>query len=124
MLEIIIITLLFYVLQLVLPTLIAVARKEVDAAFLFGARDTAPDYSDVVLRAKRNAENFKESLLIFLPLAVLALVNNVNVAETATIWLGLRVAYLISYLMGLAYARTIIWFVTLAYLYMMGAALV
>ena len=124
MLDIIFITMIFYVLQLVLPTLIAVARKEVDNAFLFGPRDTQPEVSQVVQRARRNANNFLESLLIFMPLAVLATVNDAAAAEAATIWLGLRVAYTISYLMGLSYVRTLIWFASLAALYMMGATLV
>lgn len=123
MLDIIFITLVFYVVQLVLPTMIAIARKEVDHNFAFGPRDQQPEVSLVVQRARRNAGNFQESLLIFLPLAVIALVNNAAAAEAASIWLGLRVAYLVSYLMGLAYVRTLIWFASLAALYMMGAAL-
>jgi uncharacterized MAPEG superfamily protein len=66
----------------------------------------------------------QESLLIFIPLALLAISSQAGVAETATIWLGLRVAYLITYAMGLRHVRTIIWTISMVYLYLMGAALV
>ena len=124
MLEIIFATLVLYVVQLLLPPQMAFFRKEVDLGFLVGARDTQPEFSELVSRAKRAAVNLQESLLIFLPLAVLAVVGNVDTAETAAIWLGLRVAYLITYLMGLKHVRTLIWTGSLICLYLMGAALV
>jgi uncharacterized MAPEG superfamily protein len=55
---------------------------------------------------------------------LLAISSQAGVAETATIWLGLRVAYLITYAMGLRHVRTIIWTISMVYLYLMGAALV
>ena len=39
MTEVVLATLAFYLLQLMLPNLIAVARGEIDAASLFGVRD-------------------------------------------------------------------------------------
>jgi uncharacterized MAPEG superfamily protein len=124
MIEILLATLVFYVIGLMLPSLIGVLRKELDLGFLLGPRDEQPEVSAVVQRIRRASVNLQESLLIFVPLALLAISSNAAVAETATIWLGLRVAYLITYAMGLRHVRTIIWFVAMVHLYLMGAALV
>ena len=97
MTEVVLATLAFYLLQLLLPNLIAVARGEIDSASLFGVRDETVEKSTIVRRADRAAVNIQESLLVFLPLAVLAIGTDTSVAETATIWLGLRVAYLFTY---------------------------
>lgn len=123
MTQILFATLLIYVLHLVLPTLLAVIRGEADIAYLFGPRDETRTDAPIIERARRSSRNLQESLLIFLPLAVLA-GNNGAAAEAATIWLGIRIAYTVVYLLGLAYIRTAIWFVSLAYLYMMASALV
>lgn len=123
MIEILFATLVIYVIHLVLPTTISVMRGEADIAYLFGPRDETRTDAALVERARRAGRNLQESLLIFLPLAVLA-GNNGAAAEAATIWLGVRIAYTVTYLLGLSYVRTLVWFVSLIYLYMMAAALV
>ena len=123
MIEIIFATLIVYVIHLLLPTTLAVLRKEADPAYLAGPRDEARTASPVVERAKRASRNLQESLLIFLPLALLA-GDNGAAAEAATIWLGIRLAYTLVYLMGLSYIRTVVWAASLVYLYLMAAALV
>ena len=67
MIEIIFATLVVYVIQLLLPTTLAVLRKEADPAYLAGPRDETRTASPVVERAKRASFNLQESLLIFLP---------------------------------------------------------
>lgn len=124
MIEILFATLVFYAAGLMLPSLVGVLRKELSLNFLFGPRDEQPEVSAVVQRLRRSSANLQESLLIFIPLALLAISSQAGVAETATIWLGLRVAYLITYAMGLRHVRTIIWAISMVYLYLMGAALV
>ena len=124
MIEILFATLVFYAAGLVLPSLVGVPRKELNLDFLVGPRDEQPEVSAVVQRIRRSSANLQESLLIFIPLALLAISSQAGVAETATIWLGLRVAYLITYAMGLRHVRTIIWTISMVYLYLMGAALV
>lgn len=124
MTEVVLATLAFYLLQLLLPNLIAVARGEIDAASLFGVRDETVEKSTIVRRADRAAVNIQESLLVFLPLAVLAIGTDTSVAETATIWLGLRVAYLFTYLIGVSYIRTFIWLGSVYCLGSMAVALV
>lgn len=124
MTEVVLATLAFYLLHLMLPNLIAVARGEIDAASLFGVRDETVEKSIIVRRAGRAAVNIQESMIVFLPLAGLAIASSTSVAETATIWLGLRVAYLITYLMGVSFIRTFIWFGSVYCLGSMAVALV
>ena len=124
MTEVVLATLAFYLLQLMLPNLIAVVRGEIEVASLFGGRDETIEKSIIVRRADRAANNIQESLVVFLPLAALAIVSGTSVAETAIIWLGLRVAYLITYLMGISFIRTFIWFASVFCLGAMAVALV
>ena len=124
MTEVVLATLALYLLQLMLPNLIAVARGEIEAASLFGGRDETIEQSIIVRRADRAAVNIQESMIVFLPLAGLAIASGTSVAETATIWLGLRVAYLITYLMGISFIRTFIWFGSVYCLGAMAVALV
>ena len=124
MTEVILATLAFYLFQLMLPHLIAVARGEIAATSLLGARDQVVDNSIIVQRASRAAANMQESMIVFLPLAGLAVASSTSVAETATIWLGLRVAHLITYLLGISFIRTLIWYGTLYCLGSMAIALV
>jgi uncharacterized MAPEG superfamily protein len=124
MTEVVLATLAFYLFQLMLPNLIAVARGEIDAKILFGVRDATVEKSTIVRRADRAAVNIQESMIVFLPLAGLAIASGTSVAETATIWLGLRVAYLITYVMGISFIRTFIWFGSVYCLGVMAVALI
>lgn len=124
MTEIIIATLILYLAQLLLPNMIAVARKELDNSYLFGPRDEAAGTSAVPQRAKRAAINMQESMIVFLPLAALAVATSAPVAEIATVWLGLRLAYLVTYLMGVGYVRTLIWMASVVCLALMAIELV
>ena len=124
MTEIIIATLILYLAQLLLPNMIAVARKELDKSYLFGPRDEAAGTSAVPQRAKRAAINMQESMIVFLPLAALAVATSAPVAEIATVWLGFRLAYLVTYLMGVGYVRTVIWMASVVCLALMAIELV
>ena len=55
MTEVVLATLAFYLLHLMLPNLIAVARGEIDAASLFGVRDETVEKSIIVRLAGRAA---------------------------------------------------------------------
>ena len=68
-----------------LPNLIGVARGEIKPAFLFGGRDETVEKSVPVLRAERASANIQESLVVFLPLSVLAIIGDAATAEIATI---------------------------------------
>ena len=124
MTEVLLAALAFYLLQLMLPSLMAVARGEVTTAALFAQRDQPVEKSIPVGRADRAAKNIQESMLVFVPLLAMGIVTDTNLAGLATVWLGLRIAYLITYVLGIAYIRTFIWFGSIYCLGAMAVALV
>ena len=125
MLEIILITGLLVFLQLTLPTMLAVATGSATANYLAGPRDVPMEnMAASVARAKRAGNNLLETLPVFLTLAVLSIIMEVQTAELAAIWLGLRVAYVFAYLMHIDYIRTLIWFGSVFCLIMMGLELI
>ena len=125
MLEIILITGLLVFLQLILPTILAVATGSATANYLAGPRDLPMEnIAASVARAKRAGNNLLETLPVFLTLAVLSIIMEAQTAELAAIWLGLRVAYVFAYLMHIDYIRTLIWFGSVFCLVMMGLALI
>lgn len=125
MLEIILITGLLVFLQLTLPTMLAVATGSATANYLAGPRDVPMEnMAASVARAKRAGNNLLETLPVFLTLAVLSIIMEVQTAELAAIWLGLRVAYVFAYIMHIDYIRTLIWFGSVFCLVMMGLALI
>ena len=125
MLEIILVTGLLVFLQLTLPTMLAVATGSATARYLAGPRDAPMEnMAASVARAKRASNNLLETLPVFLTLAVLSIIMEVQTAELAAIWLGLRVAYVFAYLMAINYIRTLIWFGSIFCLIMMGLALI
>ena len=125
MLEIILITGLLVFLQLTLPTMLAVATGSASANYLAGPRDVPMEnMAASVARAKRAGNNLLETLPVFLTLAVLSIIMEVQTAELAAIWLGLRVAYVFAYIMHIDYIRTLIWFGSVFCLIMMGLALI
>lgn len=125
MLEIILITGLLAFLQLTLPTMLAVATGSATANYLAGPRDVPMEnMAASVARAKRAGNNLLETLPVFLTLAVLSIIMEVQTAELAAIWLGLRVAYVFAYIMHIDYIRTLIWFGSVFCLIMMGLALI
>ena len=125
MLEIILITGLLVFLQLTLPTMLAVATGSATANYLAGPRDVPMEnMAASVARAKRAGNNLLETLPVFLTLAVLSIIMEVQTAELAAIWLGLRVAYVFAYLMHIDYVRTLVWFGSVFCLIMMGLALI
>ncbi len=125
MLEIILVTGLLVFLQLTLPTMLAVATGSATARYLAGPRDAPMEnMATSIARAKRASNNLLETLPVFLTLAVLSIIMEVQTAELAAIWLGLRVAYVFAYLMHIDYIRTLIWFGSVFCLIMMGLALI
>ena len=125
MLEIILVTGLLVFLQLTVPTMLAVVTGSATARYLAGPRDAPMEnMAASVARAKRASNNLLETLPVFLTLAVLSIIMEVQTAELAAIWLGLRVAYVFAYLMHIDYIRTLIWFGSVFCLIMMGLALI
>lgn len=123
MIEMIYFALILYFIQHMLPSSIAVIRKEVSAGFLLSPRDNPPEFSVYVLRARRALDNLQASLIVFLALAVLAIVIDVDVSELAVIWLIARIAYLFVYVVHIPLARTATWLVSIGALVAMALAL-
>jgi uncharacterized MAPEG superfamily protein len=92
--------------------------------YLFGNRDESNPESLLVGRAKRAGSNLLESLPSFLALAILSVVLAADNSDLMLYWLVLRVAYVVSYLVGVTYLRTILWLGSVACLGMMALALI
>ena len=86
--------------------------------------DDAPEPSVRLGRVRRAATNLQESLPAFLTLAILSIVLEVDNYDLALYWLGFRVGYLLSYVFGIIYLRTLFWMGSIICLIMMAAALV
>jgi len=116
----------FYFVGLMLPGPFLLAK--IGVKNYAGARDNLPEPDMVQARARRAQENFKESLPIFLALAMLALiVPAVAMAQAvlgAQVFLIARLVYLPVYMSGVAWLRPIIWSVSIIGLFMMALALI
>lgn len=78
----------------------------------FGARDSSKDDTVFQARAKRTVANHMESMLLFVPLALVGHMLGVNsdvAAKGAMLYIAARAIYPITYWTGLPYARTVVW---------------
>jgi len=81
-----------------------------------GARDTSKDPTTFQGRALRTVDNHKESMLLFVPLALAAYAMGLSGDMiTKGVWLYLigRAVYPLTYWTGLPYARTLVWAVSI-----------
>ncbi len=92
--------------------------------YLLGNRDETNPEPTLVGRAKRAGSNLLESLPAFLALAILSIVVSVDNSDLMRYWLALRIAYTISYLIGIVYLRTLLWFGSVGCLIMMAVSLI
>ena len=120
MITLILLALLLTLLQLLTPALLNSKNLE----FLFSNREGSIEEAPIVGRTRRAGNNLLESLPAFLALAILSIVLEVENYNLAMIWIGSRVIYYFSYMFGVLYLRTIIWFVSVICLILMGIALV
>ena len=111
MIDIILLTLLFYFIQLPIPMILGL--KEVPLSYNLSSRDEEVKLPVISGRGIRALKNLKESLFIFLPLSLLSVIINVDAIMAATIWLALRVIYCALYYLGISYLRTIVWFLSI-----------
>jgi len=92
--------------------------------YLLSSRDEpAPEDSVKLGRTMRAAVNLQESLPAFLTLAILSIVLEVDNTDLAMWWLGFRAAFVVSYILGITYVRTLLWAGSLVCLVMMAIAL-
>ncbi len=74
--------------------------NRVHLKYLLGSRDEELELSVGAARAGRAATNFQESLVPFLAMCLLAMINGADLLVLAQVWLGLRVVYLVCYVGG------------------------
>ena len=120
MITLILLALLLTLLQLLTPALLNSKNLE----FLISNREGSVEEAPIVGRTRRAGNNLLESLPAFLALAILSIVLEVENYNLAMIWIGSRFIYYFSYMFGVLYLRTIIWFVSVICLILMGIALV
>ena len=111
MVDIILLTLLFYFIQLPIPMILGL--REVPLSYNLSSRDEEVKIPIISGRGIRALKNLKESLFIFLPLSLLSVILEVDVIVAASIWLVLRVIYCVLYYFGISYLRTIVWFLSI-----------
>ena len=125
MIEIILITGIFYLFQLLTPMTLSLTKVSM-FDFLSTAKEPI-SYSDSALRAQRALNNFKESLPFFLVISVLSILLSVDNTALASNWLIVRVIYLFLAIINFykyPYIRTPLWFVSIGILISMGLNLV
>ncbi len=94
--------------------------------FNAGPRDDPKPLGRVAARAERALENFKETYLVFIALALGLAVTGRSGGMAATgawVWLFARVVYLPLYVLGVPYLRTLCFGVACAGLVMMAVRL-
>ena len=120
MIELIIAAVALALFQTLLPTMLNIKNL----AYLASNRDKDIEFAPIVKRLKNAARNLMESLPIFLTLATLAVILEVNIERESSAWLVFRIGYLICYGAGIAYLRTLIWAGSVVSLILMATALV
>ena len=121
MLDLILITALFYLIQLMTPMLLSIGK--VPVMNFLSTKGGSADLSDASKRALVAVHNFRESLPIFLVLAVLSIQLEVANEQLAECWLITRLVYLV---LGIAnvysypFIRTGIFFVSIVFLVRMA----
>lgn len=92
--------------------------------FMLSSRDKQVESSMLQGRVSRASVNLQESLPAFLALALLAIIQQVDLVLVATIWLGLRVLYIPCFMFNIIYVRTLIWLGALGCLIYMASQLI
>ena len=86
-------------------------------------RDEDIETSVTYKRIKRAAANLQETLPIFLTLALMSMIMDIDNTAAASVWLGLRVAHLVCYAAGIAMLRSLSWVASIVALIYMALAL-
>ena len=92
--------------------------------FLLGNREGEIEESAMVQRTRRANNNLLESLPVFFALAILSIELKADIYNLAMYWLALRFLYFLTYIFGLIYIRTLLWFGALVCLIMMGVTFI
>jgi len=93
-------------------------------SFLLSNRDEDFEYSAITKRAQRASVNLYETLPIFLTLMLLGLILDVDLILSGSVWIVLRLLFLMCYLGGIRIVRSGIWVASVVTLIMMGLDIV
>ena len=93
-------------------------------SFLLSNRDEDFEYSAITKRAQRASANLYETLPIFLTLMLLGLILDVDLILSGSVWIALRLLFLMCYLGGIRIVRSGIWVASVVTLIMMGLDIV
>ena len=91
MFDVLIIFLIFYLLQLMLPMLLSI--KSVPFSDFAGVRDKSIDLSIYSQRADRSVRNFRESLPVVLMLIALSIALDIDNSQTVMYFIYTRIVY-------------------------------
>jgi uncharacterized MAPEG superfamily protein len=122
MFDVLIIFLIFYLLQLMLPMLLSI--KSVPFSDFAGARDKSIDLSLYSQRADRSVRNFRESLPVVLMLIALSIALDIDNSQTVMYFIYTRIAYTLVYILAIPHLRTLIWFLSLWFIAQMVVNLI
>ncbi|OUX74599.1 MAG: hypothetical protein CBC67_06770 [Gammaproteobacteria bacterium TMED107] len=89
-------------------------------SFLLSNRDEDFEFSTITKRAKRASANLYETLPIFITLMLLGVIFDVDLILLGSVWIALRVLFLMCYLGGIKIVRSGIWVASVITLIMMG----
>jgi uncharacterized MAPEG superfamily protein len=93
-------------------------------SFLLSNRDEDFEYSAITKRAQRASANLYETLPIFITLMLLGVILDVDLTLSGSVWIALRVLFLMCYLGGIKIVRSGIWVASVVTLIMMGLDIV
>ena len=89
-------------------------------SFLLSNRDEDFEFSTITKRARRASANLYETLPIFITLMLLGVIFDVDLILLGSVWIALRVLFLMCYLGGIKIVRSGIWVASVITLIMMG----
>ena len=93
-------------------------------SFLLSNRDEDFEFSTITKRAQRASANLYETLPIFITLMLLGVILDVDLTLSGSVWIALRVLFLMCYLGGIKIVRSGIWVASVVTLIMMGLNIV
>ena len=119
--NILLIACLLLLIQIFIPIIIdLVFTQKIKIVYLFTSRDNNIENSIYFNRGKRALSNLLETLPIFISLALLSIFLEIDNAHLALLWLVFRVTYFPIYILGIKYARSLLWLGALVCLILMG----
>ena len=118
--NILILSFLLVMIQLTIPMLIELFTKNTNLKYFLSSRDENTKISAHAQRANRALKNLLETFPIFIGLAILSLIKDVDNSSIALFWLTFRIIYVPVYVLGINYIRTGIWAASLICLILMG----